>query len=97
MTANVSLNANLEWLISLIDDFANTLHQFPKYLLPNCQNPRVCSVDDTMRLLKCCDDSCLCTGNPDAKFEEIRDLRKGKFMDQQSMSIMLQYINIYAI
>ena len=96
----ISLNANLEWMISLIDDADNTF-QFPKYLLPNYRNPKACSVTDTMQLLKGVDDSCLCIGNPDPKFDEIRDLRKGKFMDQRSTSInnlcTCRYVKLFII
>ena len=56
-----------------------------RYLLKSCPT-NLSSIGAVMELVACVDDSQFCIGNPDEKFDRIRERHKGNFKDRSGKS-----------
>ena len=77
-TMRITISSDCHWTM-FINEYKihlqnHTLLQFSEEVLDTC--------DKVVKLLSKAEQSRLCIGNPDAKFDEIRDRRKGKFVSQ---------------
>lgn len=77
VTMRLSIHYNFEWTVHINDNE----FPFPRYSFPHFREK---SVTEVLQLLKSANDSRLCVGNPDSKLFQIRDQRKGQFLDQSS-------------
>lgn len=57
---------------------------FPQYSFPHFNKETLSSINEVLEFIKCASSSHLCIGNPDSKFFNIRDERKGHFLDRSS-------------
>ena len=77
-TMRITISSDCHWTM-FINEYKihlqnHTLLQFSEEDLDTC--------DKVVKLLSKAEQSRLCIGNPDTKFDEIRDRRKGKFVSQ---------------
>ena len=79
VTMRLSIHDDFKWAVHINDNE----FPFPCYSFPHFKDEKVSSVTRVLQLLRSADDS-LCVGNPDSNFFQIRDQRKGQFLDQSS-------------
>ncbi len=77
----ISVDSNCHWIISI--------NQY-QIDLPNDSFCKITSVTTFIQLLTAIEKSHLCIGNPDDKFYSVRDIRKGKFLDQSGESVLYE-------
>ena len=70
----VSVTPDYSWSIRI---GMNQLQEH--YLLKSCPTKYLSSIGAVMELVACVDDSQFCIGNPDEKFDRIRERHKGNF------------------
>lgn len=74
----ISVASTCCWTIQVNDDTVNlynhTLHRFQEQHLTSCS--LVCQLIDSF------EESSLCTGNPDSKFNDVKERKKGVFQDR---------------
>jgi hypothetical protein len=82
LTMKIIIHGNFEWAIQINNE------EFPNYSFPQFQEKKISNVRKVSQLLTNADNSHLCIGNPDRKSFEIRDERKGQFLDKSGKNVI---------